>query len=44
MVGEIQPRTESIIDEREEENMIAGHVYSHPCLPEPLHLIPKGIR
>jgi hypothetical protein len=27
--GETQPRTESIIDEREEENMNADHVYSH---------------
>jgi hypothetical protein len=27
--GEIQPRTESIIDEREEVNMNANHVYSH---------------
>jgi hypothetical protein len=27
--GEAQPRTESIIDEREEENMNANHVYSH---------------
>jgi hypothetical protein len=27
--GEIQPRTESIIDERQEENMNADHVYSH---------------
>jgi hypothetical protein len=27
--GEIQPRTESIIYEREEENMNADHVYSH---------------
>jgi hypothetical protein len=27
--GETQPRTESIIDEREEENMNAYHVYSH---------------
>jgi hypothetical protein len=26
---ETQPRTESIIDEREEENMNADHVYSH---------------
>jgi hypothetical protein len=27
--GETQPRIESIIDEREEENMNADHVYSH---------------
>jgi hypothetical protein len=27
--GETQPRTESIIDEREEANMNADHVYSH---------------
>jgi hypothetical protein len=27
--GEAQPRTESIIDEREEENMNTDHVYSH---------------
>jgi hypothetical protein len=27
--GETQPRTESIIDEREEENMNTDHVYSH---------------
>jgi hypothetical protein len=27
--GETQPRTESIIDEREEKNMNADHVYSH---------------
>jgi hypothetical protein len=27
--GETQPRTESIIDQREEENMNANHVYSH---------------
>jgi hypothetical protein len=27
--GETQPRTESIINEREEENMNAGHVYNH---------------
>jgi hypothetical protein len=27
--GETQPRTESIIDAREEENMNADHVYSH---------------
>jgi hypothetical protein len=27
--GETQPRTKSIIDEREEENMNAEHVYSH---------------
>jgi hypothetical protein len=27
--GETQPRTESIIDEREEENMIVDHVYTH---------------
>jgi hypothetical protein len=27
--GETQPRTESIIDEREEENMNANHVCSH---------------
>jgi hypothetical protein len=27
--GETQPRTESIIDERKEENMNADHVYSH---------------
>jgi hypothetical protein len=27
--GETQSRTESIIDEREEENMNADHVYSH---------------
>jgi hypothetical protein len=29
MQGETQPRTESIIDGREEENMNADHVYSH---------------
>jgi hypothetical protein len=27
--GETQPRAESIIDEREEANMNADHVYSH---------------
>jgi hypothetical protein len=27
--GETQPRTESIIDEREEANMNADHVYTH---------------
>jgi hypothetical protein len=27
--GETQPRTESIIDEREEANMNVDHVYSH---------------
>jgi hypothetical protein len=27
--GEAQPRIESIIDERKEENMNADHVYSH---------------
>jgi hypothetical protein len=27
--GETQPRTESIIDEREEENMNVDHVYTH---------------
>jgi hypothetical protein len=27
--GETQPRTKSIIDEREEENMNADHVYNH---------------
>jgi hypothetical protein len=27
--GETKPRTESIIDEREEENMNTNHVYSH---------------
>jgi hypothetical protein len=27
--GETQPRTESIIDEREEDNMNADHVYTH---------------
>jgi hypothetical protein len=27
--AEAQPRTESIIDEREEDNMNANHVYSH---------------
>jgi hypothetical protein len=27
--GETQPRTESIIDKREEENMNVNHVYTH---------------
>jgi hypothetical protein len=29
MAHETQPRTKSIIDEREEANMNADHVYSH---------------
>jgi hypothetical protein len=28
-LGETQPGTESIIDEREDEDMNAGHVYTH---------------